>query len=113
MKNNQLQRAVILSLIQHSLLLSDDVKKTLVRKLPRLTLDQLEELQRLIGKEESILLHPRELGLEEVLKAADADGLKQLNGLLESSIHALGEVEQQTSEATDAQNAQHILDQLS
>ncbi len=113
MKNSPLQLAVITSLIQKSLLLTDQKKKALLQKLPSLTPSQIEEVQTLIGQEEQIVLHPKELGLEEILNVADARGLKELNGLLETSLEALRRVEQKSGEEMDTQNAEAILRNLS
>ncbi len=113
MKNLPLQQAVIASLVQKSVLLTEEKKKTILAKLPTMTWEQLEELQKLIGGEEKVVLHPKELGVEELLKTGDKKILKPLGILLDDSIRQLQKVEQKAGEAMDAANVNAILADLS
>ena len=113
MKNNPLQQAVILSLVRKSLLLSEDKKAVLVANIPEMTPKQLWELQELIGSEEKVLLHPKDLGLEEVLATADDKTRKQMNTLIEESMKELQRAEKIAGEDQDAADAVSLLKTLS
>ncbi|TSC59790.1 MAG: hypothetical protein Greene041662_361 [Candidatus Peregrinibacteria bacterium Greene0416_62] len=112
MKNNPLQRAVIISLLRNSLLLNEEKKNALIAKIPSMSDVQLRELQELIGGEEKVLLHPKDLGLEEVLATADTETLCAMNALIETSMGELHASEQIAGEDQDAKDADAILDSL-
>jgi hypothetical protein len=112
MKNNPLQRAVITSLVQKSLLLTKEKKAVLLKKLPKMTDAHLEELQQLIGNEENVLLHPKDLGLEEVLATADDTARTEMNILIDSSVRELQRAEKTAGEDQDAADADTLLKTL-
>ncbi len=108
-KNNPLQQAIIVSLVRKSQLLTEEKKAVLLAKIPTLSAAELQALQELIGGEERVLLHPRDLQLEEVLATADVQTLHAMNGLIDHSLEELHSAEKIAGEDQDSKDADNLL----
>jgi hypothetical protein len=113
MKNKPLQRAMILSLIRKSIVLSEEKKMQLLNLIPTLSSESIEELQQLIGKEERVILHPKHLGIQELIETGDAATVLLLKDLLKTSMKQLHTIEQSASQALDEHHINLLLKQLS
>jgi len=113
MKDLFLQQALLRALLEKSALLDEPRRKCLLEQLPLMAEHQLNELQKLVGGEEEILLHPRDLDIEELLETADQKTLSALDALLDASLKTLRASEKTASEDQDAVEAESILRKLS
>jgi hypothetical protein len=108
-KNNPLQQAMIVSLVRKSQLLSEEKKVIVLAKIPTMSTAKLQELQELIGGEERVLLHPKDLQLEEVLATADEQTLRAMNTLIDYSLDELHKAEKIAGEDQDFYDADTLL----
>ncbi len=82
-------------------------------RIPTMSPQLLWELQELIGAEENVLLHPRDLGLDEVLATADEETLREMDALIDRSMEELQRAEKIAGENQDADDAAALLKTLS
>ncbi len=100
---------MIVSLVRKSQLLSAEKKEVLLAKIPTMSAAQLQALQELIGEEERVLLHPKDLQLEEVLATADVQTLRAMNALIDHSLEELHNAEKIAGEDQDSHDADNLL----